>query len=370
MNHPMLADPSHDERAEQNFTRDLKFFINREFNPGIQALGKAYEDADGGPADSFEAVESVMDRMLDHAPYRAWINMRRIQQEMMWDVQSRYVNRQEGALEAKAKIAQPLGTLRLDPDFEEPRYLTYADCHLMPGGFLADEGGVRQGALMESGGIIYQPAVYTANKPIYSRSAAAEHLAEFYPDVKPLRILEMGCGCGRAAPELKRAFPDAEVHGVDPGASLLRYAHARAENMGVEVHYSQQSGEHTDFEDGSFDLVISGGLMHESSAAAIPNFIKESRRLLRQGGVAIHSEIPHRYFDDDILGKLISEWESGFNNETSYRVAITADYRAMYEESGFSDIQIGWRRLDAKPGEPVFVNKKTVFGAYFTSGRK
>lgn len=369
MSHPMLSTPSHDERAEQNFTRDLKFFINRELNPSVQSLGQVYEARDSAPADTFEQVENVIEHMLHHDAYRTWLNMRRLQQEMMWDVSSRYVNRQEAELAARAEIAAPVGSLRLDPNFDGPSYLTYADCHLMPGGFLADEGGVRQGALMEAGGAIYQPAVYTSDRPKVRRQAVAEHLTEFYPDVRPLRILEMGCGCGRSAPELKLAFPDAEVFAVDPGASLLRYAHARAERLGVPVHYSQQNAEHTDFEDGSFDLVVSGGLMHESSAYAIGNFIAESARLLRPGGVAIHSEIPHRYFDDDILGKLISEWESGYNNETSYRAAITTDYRPLYEQNGFKDIQIGWRRLDANPGEPMFVDKKTVFGAYFTSGR-
>ena len=31
---------------------------------------------------------------------------------------------------------------------------------------------------------------------------------------------------------------------------MLRYGHARAESMGVPIHFSQQDAEHTNFEDG------------------------------------------------------------------------------------------------------------------------
>ncbi|MCL6753034.1 methyltransferase domain-containing protein [Nostoc sp. CCCryo 231-06] len=49
-------------------------------------------------------------------------------------------------------------------------------------------------------------------------------------------------------------FPDAEVHAIDVGAPMLRYAHARAESLGKRVHFSQQNAEQTNFPDESFDL--------------------------------------------------------------------------------------------------------------------
>ena len=63
---------------------------------------------------------------------------------------------------------------------------------------------------------------------------------------------------------------DAEIIGVDVGAPVLRYAHARAEAFGLPIHFSQQNGEETNFPDGFFDVVCSHIIMHETSTRAAP----------------------------------------------------------------------------------------------------
>ncbi len=82
------------------------------------------------------------------------------------------------------------------------------------------------------------------------------------------------------------------MHGIDVGAPVLRYAHARAESLGVPVHFSQQNAEHTDFETGSFDLVLSHIVLHETSKSALVASLRECHRLLRPGGLMLHLEIP------------------------------------------------------------------------------
>ena len=53
------------------------------------------------------------------------------------------------------------------------------------------------------------------------------------------------------------------------------------------MHFSQQNAESTDFESGSFDLVISHIMLHETSKSALVRIMKECRRLLRPGGVIV-----------------------------------------------------------------------------------
>jgi cyclopropane fatty-acyl-phospholipid synthase-like methyltransferase len=153
----------------------------------------------------------------------------------------------------------------------------------------------------------------------------------------------MGCGIGTSTVPAASCFPDAEVHGIDVGASILRYAHARAEHLGAGIHFSQQNAECTDFTDGSFDLVFSCVMFHETSQAATMAIIAESRRLLRPGGVAVHLEVPLLHDNSDRWVELSGELEAQFNNEPNWRGALSADYRALFEAAGFSHVETGYQ---------------------------
>ncbi|WP_457825662.1 methyltransferase domain-containing protein, partial [Staphylococcus aureus] len=62
-----------------------------------------------------------------------------------------------------------------------------------------------------------------------------------HPEFAPRRILDMGCAVGHSTLPYCDAWPEAEVHAIDVGAPVLRYAHARAESLGKTVHFSQQN---------------------------------------------------------------------------------------------------------------------------------
>ena len=56
-----------------------------------------------------------------------------------------------------------------------------------------------------------------------------------YPNKSPKKILDIGCSVGHSTVPWVETFPEAEVHGIDLGAGMLRYAHARAESLGAKV---------------------------------------------------------------------------------------------------------------------------------------
>jgi ubiquinone/menaquinone biosynthesis C-methylase UbiE len=184
-----------------------------------------------------------------------------------------------------------------------------------------------------------------------------KHFRTHWPEYRPARILDLGCTIGTSTLPWAQAFPEAEVHGIDVGAPILRYAHARATSMGVPVHFSQQNAERTDFEDGRFDLVLSHILLHETSRQALPRILAECRRLLRPGGLMLHLEVPR---GDTPMEQFMHDWESYNNNESFSRFMTDLDLCAVAVQAGWSPDQLTMMIVNPKVG---YGKKNYVRGA-------
>lgn len=367
--HAMLPQANHDEMAEQLFIRDLKGWIGGEVEAQQKALANRL---DPGPQSNARA-EAVYEALHEHDSFRSWLSLRRTSQEMLWDAIVTSVERQGAALNARAEQYQA-GSVTLPDDAPRPAYIQSRDVHLMPGGYQHDDGGVLQGAVMDRGGAVYMLGRNGGLLNDGRGRTVLAHLFARFPDCTPSRILELGCGVGASLVPIAKAFPQAEVHGVDLGGSMLRYARARAASMGATVHLAQDNAEGTRYPDASFDLVFSAVLMHETQTEAIPRILAESRRLLSPGGIAIHLEVPQRYETMDLWGRIRGQIEADYNNEPAWREAISADYDALMRQAGFRDVATGYQ--DAARGDPERGGggfgdvSKGVFGSWFVaSGR-
>ena len=145
----------------------------------------------------------------------------------------------------------------------------------------------------------------------------------------------MGCTVGQSTLPYVDTYPDAEISAIDVGAPVLRYAHARAEALGKRVHFSQQNAEQTNFSDGSFDLIVSHILLHETSSKALRNILKESYRLLAPGGLMIHQEVP-QYQGMDPYDAFILDWDTYNNNEPFWGTLRDSDLSALAVQAGFT----------------------------------
>ncbi len=78
------------------------------------------------------------------------------------------------------------------------------------------------------------------------------------------RILDAGCGAGEVCIELAYAFPKARIVGIDLGESILRLARELAAKEGFSKQVTFQKGDVTkmEFEDNSFDVIISINVFH------------------------------------------------------------------------------------------------------------
>jgi ubiquinone/menaquinone biosynthesis C-methylase UbiE len=353
--HPMMAQMNHDEAARDGFVLGLKHHLSSVVGPGNRPLyenrvrSKMRRSLGREPRDRHE-VRGFMEREPYH---QAWGSLMRTAQEMMWNSVGASVDRQIGGLIVKSKARRSrLGSLRLDRDFRAPRYLTAIDHHGMPGSYLTDrtEDDVWAGAVYDRGAYIYQLGRAGGALMDGRGQALVSYLYERRPDLAPRRILDMGCTIGNSTLAFVDEYHEAEVFGVEPGAPILRYAHARAEHLGKRVHFSQQNAERTDFSDASFDLVISLVMLHETSAKALPNIFRECHRLLRPGGVMAHLEVPVRYKDMDYCDQVMRDWQTYYNDEPFWGQVCSTDLASLAKSSGFGDIEEGYQPTPATRG--------------------
>jgi SAM-dependent methyltransferase len=336
--HPVLPKPDHDERARQEFTKSLKGFIQSGLLPGLGPVFKAraaarFEREHGrAPANRHDIRKAMMpDPFFQH--YAA---TNRIAQELIWDSVLDTIERQLPVIEARAaalSAASP-APLETSEDFPTPRYVTALDIHCMPGGY-AEPGSIAAGALYDRGVYLYAMGYMGPTNDDMGRSVA-NYLRRKMPGFKPTRILDMGCTVGHSTLPYKEAFPDAEVIGIDVAGPQVRYAHARAAGLGQEVGFLQRNAEATGFEDGSFDLIVSHILLHETSGKAMPAIFRECHRLLKPGGLMIHADLPP--FDlMDPFTQFILDNETWYNNEPFWGAMREVDQIALAKAAGFAE---------------------------------
>ncbi len=339
IDHPVLPKADHDERSRQEFSKSLKNCIQQKILPGLQTVyqtraAKAFEKTEGRAPENRRDIRKAMERDLYFQHYNC---INRVAQELIWESVTTSIERQLPELidTARALSAKSAATLDIDPAFKPPRYATALDIHCMPGGYADEftEDDVAVAALYDRGVYLYAMGFIGPYNDDMGRSVC-NYLQRNVPDFKPARILDMGCSVGHSTVPYKERFPDAEVYGLDVGAPLVRYAHARAKGLGHEVNFVLGNAEQTQFEDESFDLIVSHILLHETSGKAMPRIFKECYRLLKPGGYMIHADLPP-FTKMDNFSQFILDLETYYNNEPFWGAMREADQIELAEKAGF-----------------------------------
>lgn len=341
--HPMMARRLHDDAARQRAVRTLRLRLLPKLATGsremyYRTVEPALRRAAGGRA--IEDFREIRAAMLEISYVRFQLAAHRVIQELMYETLIDSVEPQIQGLADKARaLPRGLGSLRLDPQFRVPRYVTAVDIHCQPGGYAheAFPGDVAAGAIYDRSINMYQSGA--GGMTDYMGRSVIQYLGKVWPKLQPRRILDLGCTIGHSTLAYARHYPDAEVYALDVAAPLLRYAHARAESLGLAVHYSQQNAERTDFPDGHFDLIVSHILAHETAAAAWPAILAESRRLLAPGGVMVHVDLP-QLEEVDPYRRFIYANETHYNNEPFWTPYRLMDLPALMRAAGFAEDEI------------------------------
>ena len=341
--HDMLSHPNHDELSRQQFIFNFKRFLATKMRPGNKIIYKkliepAHIKKQGKKPKSRNEIDNAMSENFLYLMYSA---LSRNAQEMMWDSVADPIFRNKENLSKKfEKITtneQKLGSVNLNPDLMIPNGIKKVDIHLQPGGYVSDYNptDVLAGAFYEGGGNLYSlgngVGVSEGKGDVLVR-----FLKERYPNFKPKKILDCGCSAGSSSTPWALEFPEAEVHGIDLGAGMLRYAHARAESLGAKVHFHQMSAKELSFKSNSFDLVVSSNAMHEMPQKTTEGMFNESYRILKKGGISIHQDVPLRFNELDPYQQFERGWDQKHNNEPYWITYATNKPEEMFINAGFN----------------------------------
>ena len=337
-----LAKPTANELARQKFVSTLRKTVLVDVGAAMKqtyesSVAPAFEKANGKKQMSAREIRGAMD---DEQIYKFYSSLRYNAQEMVWESVRPQVERYLPdmiALADKAEQESPAGgTLRLNPDLKVPRYVSELDVHLMPGCFHSEhtDKDVAQGAMYSYGTGVFYGGLAMVTKGGGPGASIAHLLKYGYPDFKPAKILDIGCTAGANTFPYVDMFPEAEVHAIDVGAPVLRYAHARAQATGRKVHFSQQNAEKLDFPDNSFDFVTSSFFLHEIPVKSTRAVFKEIHRVLKPGGLMLHFELPPAVAVDPYYDFYL-DWDTHNNNEPSYAQFRAQKPDVLCQEAGF-----------------------------------
>ncbi len=341
--HDLKLRKSQKNRASERFVSAMRLYVLMDManemredyethvEPALKANGKNL------PVDGVAVHKSLRER----PKFKLYSSLRCNAQEMVWRTASDFVNRSGTELEQKFEkltrdngVAQ--GTLTLHQGMEKPDYYDVVDVHLMPGNYDVAQGepSMLPGALYDNSFNVF--AIGAMGREFSDIGwSMANFLRLRFPDFKPGTIVDVGCTIGHNTLPWKQTFSEATVHGIDLSASCLRYAHARAQSMGITAHFQQGAANALPFEDNSVDVVFSSMFLHELPNKTIRKFLAEAHRILKPGGILLNMELPPNAplaaYDAFYL-----DWDCYYNNEPYYKNFRDQDYQELCTRAGFS----------------------------------
>lgn len=177
---------------------------------------------------------------------------------------------------------------------------------------------------------IYDPVVALTSRERRFKELLVEQAAP----APGQRILDLGCGTGTLAIQVKRREPGAEVVGLDADPAMLSQAREKAERAGVELTLTEGFSNELPFEDGSFDRVLSTLFFHHLDPEPKRQTAREIARILRRGGelhVADWGKPSDPVMAAAILGIRLLD---GFDNTADN---VHGDLPRIFEDAGLED---------------------------------
>lgn len=339
--------PSHDERARQSYVGAIKGYTNMVVQP---VLEQRIEDEFLSGQQSIQPQASISQLDIVEECKRLplfafWSNLTFHSQDMLFrtvgDTVARTKQDQEGVAKELTSNPSKVGSLILNRDLKVSPPISTVEIHRMPGGYVTetDENDLTAARLYSGTIEIYRNAKAMGDGSTAGSDAIGQFTAQtvksYFPELNPKRVLDLGCGTGEQTVAFKKAFPNAEVHGLDTAGPLLRFAHAWAECQKMSVHFQQVNAQATDYPDDHFDLIVSHILFHETSRIIMPKIMKEAYRILAPGGVFLNLDVPYQPDITPVPRRITNHWQVINNGEPFWTGFAETKLPPLFEAAGF-----------------------------------
>jgi tRNA (cmo5U34)-methyltransferase len=177
-------------------------------------------------------------------------------------------------------------------------------------------------------------------------------------DLRPRRIVELGCGGGDLSALIAERHPKAEIHLVDFAAEMIETCRRRFAGA-ANLHYHTEDFAQIEFGEGSVDLVVSSISIHHLDDQAKQTLFRRVFFWLREGGVLGYSD-QFRGATDEInathlrrwqeealrLGCSQEEWETWMRHQDEHDHHATLETQLEWlHAAGFAPVDCPWRHL-------------------------
>ena len=326
---PFPALATRRDEAYVDFIADARNFLHHAQQAPIREYSRDLMKRAGVPQtpDPAATRRSIEVLMQDPA-LKTYYRIKRSLQESFWStLQSSFGDRREALLAAldRAERLGP-GSVQYDPGFEVPDYAS-REIHLQPGGYVLEP---LAGFLYDFGFKVFMGGA--GDHDLVAKMAA--RAAGVPADGAVKRILDLGCSAGATTTALKLHHPGAEVHGIDISAPMVRYAHLRAIEQGVEVHFRQMPAETLAYGDGEFDMVLAMLLFHEVPVDVGRRIVEQAFRVLRPGGTfTVLDFVGVR--ERDVYSMFFAEMDAADNGEPYLPGYVRSNVEDVMRDVGF-----------------------------------
>ena len=334
--HDLAVPLNQEDKAKRAFVSALRVHVLQHMSNSMKSRYEDYVKPEAKKrGNACETPEQIHKALKSDFVFKAYSSARTTAQEMVFDVVSDSVDREFETLKANVKPVAKKGSLTLDDTVEIPKSVSEIDVHLAPGSYHAEyaEEDFATGAVYDNAIEVFSFGQFGKDSDDIGMTLS-NYVRLKFPEFKPAKILDAGCTIGHNTLPWAQTFPDAEVTAIDVAAPVLRYGHARAESMGVPVHFRQMDATAMKFEDNTFDVVFSSMFLHELPLKDIQTYLKEAHRVLKPGGLLWQMELPPMNqmpaYDNFYLN-----WDTYYNNEPFYGTFRRQDYRKLLTDAGF-----------------------------------
>ncbi len=185
-----------------------------------------------------------------------------------------------------------------------------------------------------------------------------EEIDKYIPEGEHLRILDVGCGTGFFTILLaKRGH---QVTGIDLTPDMILHARELAKEEGADCEFHVMDAEHPEYDDNTFDFVISRNLTWTLPDAQ--KAYKEWMRVLKPGGVLLNfdanygledctdtSNLPENHAHHQIENELLQECE-----DIKRQLPISSYVRPAWDLEILSNIGVEQFRIDMGVSQRIY----------------